>query len=478
MIQIESQLKEFAKASLGLFWQRQATFFGATILAAYYVNINIAVICYGICQLSEFFDYRVAKRVLKWDGQRGAKADQLLSLLTISSVLSSISIVQYIILVALAEGPSLHLGPLFFLFAAALYATMNNCQVPRVLVTRMAIYSAVFVFIPVYDLWIVRPPLESDLWAQLGVVLFVLYFVIECSRSFLRSYQTGLIQFEELRIERDRAAKAYKVHSEFVSVVSHELRTPLTSIKGSLDLINSGKLGDLPDHLGTAAEIAQKNSNRLAILIDDLLDFQKLKAGRMVLRFSKIDLEQFVREAVEVNRAFGVHRSVSIRVFGTDAPMFVNGDPDRLMQVMGNVLSNAIKFSESGGVVDVMLEKQEEKARISIRDNGVGIPENSKDIVFGPFTQVDSSDNRKFGGTGLGMSITKQILKGHGGTIDYSSKVGDGTTFVIELDLIPAVETAPSEEIPRKRTKRSLSIARRQNLVKFGTSEPAQDSSA
>ena len=442
MINVERQLKAFAKASLGLFWQRQATFAGATLLAAFYVNISIALVCYGICQISEFFDYSVARRVLKWDGQDSAKAGYFLNQLTLSSVLSSISVVQYVTIVALAEGPTLHMGPLFFLFAAALYAAMNNCQVPRVLITRMAIYTAVLIFVPAYDLWVVRPVLGSELWMQLGIVLFVLYFLIECSWSFLQNYRDGLIKLEELRIERDRVAKAYEVQSQFVSVVNHELRTPLTSIKCSLELINSGKMGNLPDKLGNIAEIAEKSSNRLAILIDELLDFQKLEAGKMEFRFSQVDLEQLVREAADVTRAFSQSRNISIRIFGTDTPVYVNGDSDRLMQVMANVLSNAIKFSQEHGMVDVSLEKTRTKGRISIKDSGIGIPKNSKEIVFEPFKQVDSSDTRHFGGTGLGMSITKQILDGHNATIDYTSMVGTGTTFVIEMGLIPDNQSA------------------------------------
>jgi signal transduction histidine kinase len=447
MVKIESQLKEFAQAGLALFWQRQATFAGATLLAAFYVSIPIALICYSICQFSEFFDYIIAKNVLKWDGAGRAKVARYLKLLTLSSVISSGALVQYIIVVALAEGPSIHIGPLFFLFSAALYAAMNNCQVPRVLITRMTIYTAVFIFIPVYDIWLVRPPLDSELWKQLGVVLFVLYFVIECTRSFLRNYETGRAQLEELAIERDRVAKAYEIQSQFVSVVSHELRTPLTSIKGSIDLMNSGKIGNLPDGMTGVARIAQKNSNRLAFLIDDLLDFQKLKAGKMVFCFQTIDLEQLVREAVSINRAYGADRNISVKIVQPRAPVFVKGDEDRLMQVLANVLSNAIKFSHRDGVVTVSVENTAPTGRIKIRDEGIGIPVHSKDIVFGAFSQVDSSDSRGHGGTGLGMAITKQILEGHNGSIDYFSEEGEGTSFIIDLEL------AVTNEAEQKATK-------------------------
>lgn len=453
MIQAEKQLKDFATASLGLFWQRQATFAGATLLAAFYINLEIALICYGFCQLCEFLDYSVARRILNWDDQSNAKARHFLNQLTITSVLCSIAVVQYVIVVALAEGPSMHMGPLFFLFAATLYVSMNNCQIQRISIIRLIIYSFVLVFIPAYDLWVVRPPLDSDLWKQLGIVLFVLYFLIECSRKFLKNYNSGLKLVDELCVERDRVAEAYKVQSQFVSIVSHELRTPLTSVVASLDLINSGTISKLPKELQSVARIGHEGSKRLATLIDDLLDFQKFESGEMSLNLTLVELGQIVREAVEQNTAFGESRGVSIKAIEVDLPVYVNGDPDRLMQVMNNVLSNAIKFSHRGGVAEVSIEKHQSKGIISVRDTGVGIPSHSEDIVFEPFQQVACPDLRNYGGTGLGMSITREILKAHAGTIGYTSELGVGTTFAIELNLHSGFEIVLSEQDPQKADK-------------------------
>ncbi|WP_317055945.1 sensor histidine kinase [Roseovarius rhodophyticola] len=449
MIQIKRQLKDFAQSGLELFWQRQATLAGATLLAAYYINIRSALICYALCQICEFLDYSVARRVLKWDGKNRGDAVQYLHKLSITSALCASSIVLYIVLMALAEGPSLHTGPLFFLFAAALYSAMNTCQIPRILIIRLCVFSAAFVFIPVYDIWVVRPPLDSDLWKQLGIVLFVLYFLIECSRKFLENYMTRLKHLRELRIERDRVTDAYKVQSQFIAIVSHELRTPLTSVKASLDLLNNEKLGRLPGELKSIAKLGQAGGNRLAVLINDLLYFQALKSGEVSLDLSQIELGQFVRTAVAEHSALGDDRDVSVRADTADTAVIVEGDARRLMQVMSNVLSNAIKFSSDGGVVDVRIETSETKAKVLIRDSGIGIPENSKTIVFAPFQQVACPDKRDHGGTGLGMSISKKILEAHGGTIDYTSKVGVGTTFTIELNRL-AVNTTTQPLIPNK----------------------------
>jgi signal transduction histidine kinase len=436
------QLRDFAITSRDLFWQRQATVAGATVLAAYYANITIALFCYGLYLLTEFLDERLIRQVLAWDGRDDAAMARIMNNMTVTSALSAMAVAQYIVVMALAEGPSLHLGPLFFLFAAALYAAMNNCPVPRLMATRMAVYCAALLFIPLYDLWLVRPPLDSELWKQMGVVMFVLYLLIECARKFLDNHNVRMQQIEDLRVERDRVAAAYDMQSKFVSVVSHELRTPLTTIKASLDLITGGQMAELPQEVGKVAEIGRKSSNRLAILIDDLLDFQKLRSGKLSYRFGLIDLGTLIDDAVAANRALGTAANVTIRSTPAAQPITLRGDTDRLVQVLTNVLSNAIKFSDRDGVVDVWTDTHAARARIFIRDRGIGIPDDARDIVFEPFKQVDSSDRREFGGTGLGMSIAKQIIEDHGGSIDYVSEPGAGTIFVLEIDLLPPVAAA------------------------------------
>lgn len=436
-------MRDFAIASRGLFWQRQATVAGASVLAAYYTDISVALYCYGLYLLSEFLDERLIRQILAWNGRDDAAMARIMNKMTVTSALSAMALAQYIVVMAHAEGPSLHLGPLFFLFAAALYAAMNNCPVPRLMATRMAVYCVALLYIPLYDLWLVRPPLISELWKQMGVVLFVLYLLVECTRKFLDHHNIRMRQIDDLRIERDRVAAAYDMQSRFVSVVSHELRTPLTTIKASLDLITGGQIAELPREIATVAEIGRKSSNRLAVLIDDLLDFQKLRSGKLSYRFAPIDLGTLIDDAVSANRALGTAGNVTIRSTPAAQPIAIRGDTDRLVQVLTNVLSNAVKFSDRDGIVDVWTDTHAAKARIFIRDRGIGIPEDARDIVFEPFRQVDSSDRREFGGTGLGMSIARQIVQDHGGTIDFVSECGAGTTFVIELDLLSPVAAGP-----------------------------------
>ena len=439
-------MKDFVRGGLALVWQRQVMFLGAGLLTGYFINIQVAVACYIFALASEIFDIQISKRVLKWDGQCNRKAKQFLNLLIVSSTFSSISVSVFVLLVAHLEGNTLHFTPLFFLFAAALFAAMNNHQLIKVLIVRLVIYGATFIYIPANDLWriytipdrnelTIPAPMETNLWLQFLTVLFVLYFIVDCSLIFLRLYQKGQDQRAALELERDRAKQAYELQSQFVSVVSHELRTPLTSIKGGLSLIDSGVLGEIPAKIKSVTDIASKNSIRLGALINDLLDVQKFEFGKMELELDRIDLAHLINESIEANETFDKSMNVAFKVSGTKIPVHVKGDYNRLMQVMANILSNAVKFSKQDGVIDVSLKNLDANVRVSVRDYGIGIPENSEDKVFGQFSQVDSSNERKVGGTGLGMYITKKIISGHGGSIDYTSKVDEGTTFFIDIPL-------------------------------------------
>ena len=228
-----------------------------------------------------------------------------------------------------------------------------------------------------------------------------------------------------------------------MAVVSHELRTPLTSIKGSLDLVNSGMLGPMPEKAQSILKIAGKNSERLAALINDILDLQKIEAGEVDYRFAPVDVRDLVLDAVDSNRGYAntLKRKIHADVDGRE-PLLIRADEKRLMQVMANVISNALKFSHEGGLVTVAFSRIGSKVRITVEDSGVGIPENSKDKVFGKFTQVDSTDVREVGGTGLGMNISKKIVEDHGGVIDYTSTPGEGTTFFIDLDILVQEDAA------------------------------------
>ncbi len=233
------------------------------------------------------------------------------------------------------------------------------------------------------------------------------------------------------RREVDRAK------SEFVSTVSHELRTPLTSIKGALGLMRSGAVGKMPKPAEKLLKIAADNSDRLVSLINDILDVEKGEAGMIDLHLAHLDLTRLVENAIEANQGYADQYDVHFRLVSSSAAVMVEGDEGRLMQVMANLMSNAAKFSDRGGEVEISLELASDMVRLAVRDFGAGIPEVSQATIFEKFTQADSSDKRQTGGTGLGLSIARSIIQGHGGVLDFVSKEGVGTTFFINMKCLP-----------------------------------------
>ena len=440
---LERQLRDYVMITRKLVWQRQAIFFAATMLAASYYNASVAFSTYAAVLATEVIDHVLAFRVSNWDDRVHGpfRAKRVLWWVMINTVLSSAAICVFVFTLALQQPVGEHFTPLFFLFAAALFAAMNNHQVIQALVIRLVIYGITFLSIGLLDIVRVRPPLDDVLWLHFFTTLFVLYFIIDCSYVFLQLYRANLAQFDALTQEHRRTKAAYKVKSDFVSTVSHELRTPLTSIKGSLDLINSGMLGKVPAKMSPILAIAGRNSGRLAALINDILDLQKIESGEMNYRMEPLEVGGLVEEAMEAIQGFADNFGVTLTaVPGSDEPIVVLGDDVRLMQVLANILSNAIKFSNDGGDVEVGWQKMGKRVRIHVRDNGVGIPDGSHEKVFDKFSQLDSSDQRKVGGTGLGMSISRQIVEHHGGVIDYDSAPGEGTTFYVDLDILPDSE--------------------------------------
>jgi PAS domain S-box-containing protein len=226
-----------------------------------------------------------------------------------------------------------------------------------------------------------------------------------------------------------------RMKSEFVSTVSHELRTPLTSITGALGLIAGGALGELPEQAQQMIAIAQKNSHRLTHLINDLLDMEKIAAGKLHFEMRPQALIPLVEQALEANRPYGAERRVNLVLQDETAGAEVRVDGQRLMQVLANLLSNAIKFSPEGGTVEISVQAAAGRARVAVADHGPGIPESFRASIFQKFSQADASDTRQKGGTGLGLAITRELVERMGGRIGFDSVQGDGATFYFDLPL-------------------------------------------
>jgi PAS domain S-box-containing protein len=250
-----------------------------------------------------------------------------------------------------------------------------------------------------------------------------------------------------------------KIKSEFISTVSHELRTPLTSIKGSLGLIRSGTTGELPEKLRSMLEIAYRNSERLVLLINDILDIEKIEAGKMDFQMKPVEVNSLIEEAIEANKGYAEEHNVSFVAKGLLDQALIMGDRDRLMQVMSNLMSNAAKFSSDGAKVDISVTRDRGDVQISVQDQGPGIPENFRASIFDKFSQADSSDTRRVGGTGLGLSITKAILETHKGSLDFVSEtnanIGTGTTFFVTFPEL-ADQSVPYTQQEDKSSQRIL----------------------
>lgn len=433
------QMRDYSKVGLDLFWQRQAIFAAALALAAFYYSATLAGCLLGLVIISESYDYIVFRQIMHWGGRDPAMARKFLYKLYIGTVLSASIIASYAVGISQIQGPAMHFMPLFFLFAAALFAAMNNHHLMPVLVIRLSIYGAAFLFIPIRDIIVTQASLDSELWAQLFSSLFVVYFIIDSSRIYLKFYRTKLMQIDLLRDEARKSRAAYEAKSEFLATMSHELRTPLTSIRGSVDLANSGRMGELPPKVADILTIAQRNCARLITLINGILDLQKIEAGKMAFKTETFDVVAAADEAISANRPFASTLGVEItRDNMPVSPILVKADKFRLEQVFTNVLSNAAKFSPDGGKVIVRIETTAGQVRVLFEDQGIGLSEDDRERVFEKFSQVDSSDTRKIGGTGLGMNISKRIIGAFDGAIGYSKNADVGTTFYVELPLAAA----------------------------------------
>jgi PAS domain S-box-containing protein len=227
--------------------------------------------------------------------------------------------------------------------------------------------------------------------------------------------------------------EAERLKKEFTSTLSHELRTPLTSIIGSLQLINSGVLGEPEKDVLELTTVAERNAQRLLDLISDILDIEKVESGKLTLHSEVIALDEVVREALVLNRGYGERYGVRYELRGEPARAQVSVDRKRLLQVLTNLLSNAAKFSPEGGTVEVAVEDLGGRIRVAVHDRGPGIPENFRDRIFGRFAQADSAFTRQKGGTGLGLAICKRLVELMDGSIGFADREGGGTTFHFEL---------------------------------------------
>lgn len=226
-----------------------------------------------------------------------------------------------------------------------------------------------------------------------------------------------------------------QMKNEFVSAVSHELRTPLTSISGALTLVAKGVLGDAPAPMKNMLDIAYKNTQRLMLLINDLLDMEKLLAGKMLFDLSVQLALPIIETSVETLKTYAAHSDVQFVVQNHAGDAMIKVDSMRLQQVVANFLSNAIKFSPPHSSVTVLLTRHKDAVRIAVVDQGPGISDEFRARIFQKFSQADASDSRQRGGTGLGLAISRELVERMNGNIGFESTLGKGATFYAQFPL-------------------------------------------
>jgi len=238
----------------------------------------------------------------------------------------------------------------------------------------------------------------------------------------------------ELQEALERLSELSQMKANFVANISHELRTPLTHIKGYLELLVTDSLGPLTEEQRHALQVSQKASSRLEDMLEDLIMFSLASRGEMSMKQESFDVRRIANLAAKTALQKAEERGVQVHVVGDEGTLRVQGDPEKISWALNQLLDNAVKFTPSGGRVIISLEEEGANlVTISVTDTGIGIPAHRLKEIFEPFHQLDGSSTRRVGGTGLGLSLVRQIVEAHGSLLDVNSVEGKGTTFKFPL---------------------------------------------
>jgi signal transduction histidine kinase len=247
-----------------------------------------------------------------------------------------------------------------------------------------------------------------------------------------RTKTAVLNMMEDMQNANEELKTLDKTKTEFLNIVSHELKTPLTAVLAHLDVMDDLK-GNLTEEELRSLEAIRRNANNLQMLIGNILEVARMESGKFELTKNKVDIKKIVEDVVAKIEILSKQKNLKLVVNVPNLPL-VNVDEGRVDEILNNLISNAVKFSEKGSI-EISAREVGGFVEVSVRDNGVGIPEEKINNLFRKFYQVDASISRRYGGTGLGLSISKRLVEAHGGKITVKSKEGEGTTFIFTLPI-------------------------------------------
>ena len=247
---------------------------------------------------------------------------------------------------------------------------------------------------------------------------------------------------DELRQIAAAMSEADRRKNEFLALLAHELRNPLAPIRSAVQLM---QLTNDPEANKTATGIVERQVDQMVRLVDDLLDVSRISRGKIELRKQRIDLTSVVKQAIEDTRPLVKSMGHELTVTLPPEPVYLNADRTRLVQVLGNLLNNACKFTDMGGRISLTVEVVDGEAVITIRDNGIGIAAEQLPSIFEMFVQADTSMERSVSGLGIGLALVKNMLEKHGGTVGVQSHgLGRGSTFVVRMAIMESTALAPA----------------------------------
>jgi signal transduction histidine kinase len=273
-----------------------------------------------------------------------------------------------------------------------------------------------------------RPTLDQAITEQ---IIQLRNALEDANRSLERRVQE---RTAELQLALRKLSELNQLKANFVANISHELRTPLTHVKGYIELLATESLGPLAEEQKKALQVAQHATTRLESLIDNLILFSQAVRGELSLHITPVNLNKVVTDILNYSNPKALDRNITLNAEIKPNLPLVKADEEKISWVILQLMDNAIKFTPAGGKVGLSTKREADTlVKVSVADTGIGIPKNRLHELFEPFHQLDGSSTRRYGGTGLGLALVRQILDAHGSVIDVQSEEGKGTTFGFTL---------------------------------------------